>query len=225
MLFRSRVAAITSLGAAYRPLSQVVDERAIVNAIVMLLATGGSTNHTIHLVAMARAAGVLINWDDFSELSQVVPLLARIYPNGAADINHFHAAGGTGFLIRELLGAGLLHDDVRTVMADSLAHSAEEPWLRDGELAWRPAPFESLDREVLRPVADPFSADGGLKLLQGNLGRAVIKVSAVKPEHRVVEATARVFDVPVSTLDDAYASARPLVEGFRGRRGVPTMSP
>ena len=224
-----RAAAITSLGAAYRPLAHIVEERCIVNAIVMLLATGGSTNHTIHLVAMAHAAGVLINWDDFSELSQVVPLLARIYPNGAADINHFHAAGGTGFLIRELLGAGLLHDDVRTVMGDSLSHSAEEPWLRDGELVWRPAPFESLDREVLRGVADPFSADGGLKLLQGNLGRAVIKVSAVQPEHRVVEAAARVFD-DQEQVSEAFAAGEldrdvVVVVRFQGPRanGMPEL--
>jgi phosphogluconate dehydratase len=189
-----RAAAISALGTHYLPLCDTIDERAIVNAIVGLLATGGSTNHTIHLVAMARAAGIAINWDDFSDLSRVVPLLARIYPNGSADVNHFQAAGGTGFLIRELLGAGLLHPDVHTVMGAGLAHYAEEPWLRDGELHWRPAPEHSGDSGVLRPVANPFSADGGLKLLCGNLGRAVIKTSAVAEQHRIVEAPALVFD-------------------------------
>jgi phosphogluconate dehydratase len=200
-----RVAAITSLGADYRPLAGVVDEKAIVNAIVMLLATGGSTNHTIHLVAIAQSAGVQVNWDDFSELSAVVPLLARIYPNGSADINQFHAAGGVGFLLRELLGAGLLHPDVRTVNGDGLARCLEEPWLDEGRLAWRPAPFESLDRDILRPVNDPFSSDGGLKLLTGNLGRAVIKVSAVDAAHRIVEAPARVFD-DQAQVSEAFAA-------------------
>lgn len=189
-----RAAAITALGAHYLPLCDQIDERAIVNAIVGLLATGGSTNHTIHLVAMARAAGIAINWDDFSDLSRAVPLLARIYPNGSADVNHFHAAGGTGFLIRELLSVGLLHAAVHTVMGAGLAHYAQEPTLIDGELQWRAAPQESGDPSVLRPAANPFSADGGLKLLCGNLGRAVIKTSAIADEHRVVEAPALVFD-------------------------------
>jgi phosphogluconate dehydratase len=189
-----RAAAVTALGSHYLPLCDTIDERAVVNAIVGLLATGGSTNHTIHLVAIARAAGILINWDDFSELSSVVPLLARIYPNGSADVNHFHAAGGFGFLIRELLAAGLLHPDVHTVMGAGLAHYAEEPVLIDGELRWRAAPERSADTSVLRPVAEPFSTDGGLKLLSGNLGRAVIKTSAVADEFRIVQAPARVFD-------------------------------
>jgi phosphogluconate dehydratase len=189
-----RAAAITALGEHYLPLSQVIDAAAIVNGIVGLLATGGSTNHTIHLVAMARLAGILINWDDFSDLSSVVPLLARIYPNGSADVNHFHAAGGMGFLVRELLHAGLLHADTTTVMGTGLAAYTEEPWLDDGKLAWRAAAAASGDTDVLRPVSHPFSAEGGLKLLRGNLGRSVIKVSAVKPENRVVEAPARVFD-------------------------------
>jgi phosphogluconate dehydratase len=166
----------------------------MVNGIVGLLATGGSTNHTIHLVAIAHAAGISINWDDFSDLSTAVPLLARIYPNGEADVNHFHAAGGMGFLIGELLDAGLLHGDVRTVAGDGLVRYREEPYLDNGTLAWRPAPEQSGDEGVLRPATRPFSPDGGLKLLSGNLGRAVIKVSAVKPEHRVVEAPALVFD-------------------------------
>jgi phosphogluconate dehydratase len=189
-----RAAAITANSGDYRPLAGIVDERAMVNAIVILLATGGSTNHTIHLVAMASAAGIRINWDDFSDLSSAVPLLARIYPNGSADVNHFHAAGGMGFLIRELLSAGLLHGEVMTVAGKGLASYTEEPWLDDGQLAWRAAPAASLDRDVLRPVSDPFSPEGGLKLLTGNLGRSVIKVSAVSELHRVVEAPARVFE-------------------------------
>ncbi|QDF97198.1 phosphogluconate dehydratase [Azoarcus sp. DD4] len=189
-----RLARITRLGEEYIPIARVVDERTIANAIVGLLATGGSTNHTIHLVAIAAAAGIHIDWNDFDELSAVVPLLTRIYPNGSADVNHFHAAGGMAFLIRELLAAGLLHGDVTTVMGEGLARYAEEPWLDGERVAWRPAVAESIAPAVLRPAADPFSADGGLKLMQGKLGRAVIKVSAVKPEHRVVEAPAIVFD-------------------------------
>jgi phosphogluconate dehydratase len=188
-----RAARITALGEEYLPLAQVLDERSIVNGMVGLLATGGSTNHTLHIVAIARAAGLRIDWDDFSALSEVVPLLARIYPNGSADVNHFHAAGGMGFLVRELLGAGLMHGEVLTVAGPGLARYAQEPWLSNEGLAWRDSPANSGDREVLRRVTDPFSADGGLKLLTGNLGRAVIKVSAVKPEHRSVEAPARVF--------------------------------
>ena len=189
-----RVAQTTALGNEYLPMAEIIDERAIVNAIVGLLATGGSTNHTLHLVAMAKAAGILINWDDFSELSEVVPLLARVYPNGSADVNHFHAAGGMGFLIRELLQAGLLHADVKTVMGQGLHHYAQEPFLGETGLVWRNAPETSGDNSVLRPASNPFSSDGGLKLLQGNLGRAVIKTSAVQPEHRVVTAPALVFD-------------------------------
>lgn len=174
-------------------MAEVIDAKAIVNAIVGLLATGGSTNHTIHLVAMAKAAGVLIDWDDFADLSAVTPLLCRIYPNGSADVNHFHAAGGFGFLLRELLEAGLLHEDVATVAGRGLAAYAEEPYLREGELAWRPAPLQSLDPDVLRGAAEPFDSEGGVRLLTGNLGRAIIKISAVAPEHRVVEAPAMVF--------------------------------
>jgi len=189
-----RVATMTALGDHYAPMAEVIDVKAIINGIIGLLATGGSTNHTLHLVAMAKAAGVLINWDDFSELSDVIPLLARIYPNGSADVNHFHAAGGMGFLIRELLQAGLLHGDVQTVMGPGLRHFVQEPFLIDGRLAWRDAPAVSGDTAVLRPASSPFSSDGGLKLLKGNMGRAVIKTSAVAPEHRVVTAPALVFD-------------------------------
>ncbi len=188
-----RAARITALGEEHLPLAHVLDERSMVNAVVGLLATGGSTNHTLHLVAIARAAGIQIDWDDFSDLSAVVPLLARIYPNGSADVNHFHAAGGMGLLMRELLGAGLMHGDVATVAGAGLTRYTQEPWLSPEGLAWRDSPGNSGDREVLRRVTDPFSADGGLKLLRGNLGRAVIKVSAVKPEHRSVHAPARVF--------------------------------
>ncbi len=175
-------------------MSEIVDEKAVVNGIVGLLATGGSTNHTLHLVAMARAAGVRIDWDDFAELSEAVPLLARVYPNGKADVNHFHAAGGMGFLIDQLLQAGLLHADVNTILGHGMNRYAVEPWLDEGRLAWRAAPATSGDEEVLRPVARPFSADGGLKRLRGNLGRAVVKTSAVKPEHRLVRAPAVVVE-------------------------------
>ena len=182
-------------------LADIVTEKTIVNGIVGLVATGGSTNHTMHLVAMARAAGILIDWDDFAELSAVVPLLARVYPNGSADVNHFHAAGGMGYLMQELLSNGLLHGDVATVMGQGLAPYTNEPWLDNGALAWRPVPTKSADDAVLRPVSAPFSADGGLRLLKGNLGRSVVKVSAVKPEHRVVRAQA----VVVSDQQDLLA--------------------
>jgi phosphogluconate dehydratase len=190
----TRAAQITALGSDYRPLGRLVDERCIVNAVVGLLATGGSTNHTLHLIAIARAAGLILDWEDFHHLSDVVPLLARIYPNGGADVNHFHAAGGMGFLVRELLDAGLMHPDVRTVVGEGLRSYAREPWLSPAGLAWREAPLHSADTTVLRPANDPFSADGGLKLLRGNLGRAVIKTSAVAEAHRVVEAPARIFN-------------------------------
>jgi len=189
-----RAARITAMGNEYLPLSRTVDEAAIVNAIVGLLATGGSTNHTLHLVAMAHCAGIAINWDDFSDLSAVVPLLTRIYPNGSADVNQFQAAGGTAFLIRELLDAGLLHADTVTVMGNGLRDYAAEPWLDAGHLAWRAVPAVSGDPDVLRPAQNPFSAHGGLTLLKGNIGRAIIKTSAMQAEHHVVEAPAVVFD-------------------------------
>jgi phosphogluconate dehydratase len=197
-----RVAAITALGSEYRPLGRIVDERCIVNAIVALLATGGSTNHTIHLVAMAAAAGIRINWDDFDDLSAVVPLLARIYPNGPADVNHFQAAGGTQLVLRELLQAGLMHGAVATVAGSGLDRYTEEPVLVDGALSWRPGVVRSLDLDIVRPVAAPFAAEGGLRVLRGNLGRAVIKVSAMKAGDHVIEAPAIVFDT-----QDAVASA------------------
>jgi len=189
-----RAARITALSDEYLPLASVIDEAAIVNGIVGLLATGGSTNHTLHLVAIARCAGISITWDDFSDLSAVVPLLTRIYPNGSADVNRFHVMGGMAFLIRELLGGGFLHGDTMTVVGRGLAGYAREPWLDDGRLAWRAAPAASGDLDVLRPVAEPFSSHGGLQLLTGNLGRAMIKTSAMKHEHHVVEAPALVFN-------------------------------
>ena len=189
-----RAAAITHLGDEFTPVGKMVDEKTIVNAIVGLLATGGSTNHTLHLVAIARTAGICIDWNDFSELSAVVPLLARVYPNGKADINQFHAAGGMGFLIRELIEAGLLHNDVQTVAGPGLDRYCEEPWIDQGRLGWRPAPQTSGDEEILRKLPEAFSETGGLQLLEGNLGRAMIKISAVKPEHQVVQAVAIVFD-------------------------------
>ncbi|HVK21798.1 MAG TPA: phosphogluconate dehydratase [Actinokineospora sp.] len=188
------VTGLTALGDNHTPIGELLDERAIVNGVVALLATGGSTNHTLHLVAIAAAAGIDLRWDDFSALSAIVPSLTRIYPNGTADVNHFHAAGGTATLIGDLLDAGLLHPDARTIAGSYNERYREEPTLDDGALTWRAGPVESLDKTVLRGVADPFSPDGGLRMLNGGLGRAVIKVSAVKPEHRVVRAPARVFD-------------------------------
>ncbi|MCS9379734.1 phosphogluconate dehydratase [Pseudomonas aeruginosa] len=177
----------------YVPMAEIVDEKAIVNAVVALLATGGSTNHTLHLLAIAQAAGIQLTWQDMSELSHVVPTLARIYPNGQADINHFQAAGGMSFLIRQLLDGGLLHEDVQTVAAPGLRRYTREPFLEDGRLVWREGPERSLDEAILRPLDKPFSAEGGLRLMEGNLGRGVMKVSAVAPEHQVVEAPVRIF--------------------------------
>jgi len=189
-----RAVALTALGDAFTPVGRLIDEKVIVNAMVALLTTGGSTNHTIHLVAIAKAAGIVIDWNDFDRLSAVVPLLTRIYPNGEADVNHFRAAGGTGFVIRELLDAGLLHEDVTTVLGRGLRAYCAEPFLDGERVVWKPAPAASGDDNVLRAAAQPFAPDGGLRLLTGNLGRAVIKVSAVKPQHRRVEAPAIVFN-------------------------------
>ncbi|RDE09986.1 phosphogluconate dehydratase [Pelagibacterium lacus] len=198
-----RALAITAQGNEYTPAGHVIDEKSIVNGLVGLLATGGSTNHTLHLVAMANAAGLKITWDDMSALSEVVPLLARVYPNGLADVNHFHAAGGMGFLIRELRDAGYLHDDVTTVWGKGLDAYTREPRYIDGELTFEPAPAESGNPKVLARAAEPFARTGGLKLLSGNLGKSVIKVSAVKPENRVIEAPARVFHTQQG-LQDAF---------------------
>ena len=186
---------LTALSAGYTPLGEIIDERSLVNGIVGLLATGGSTNHAIHIIAIARAAGVIINWQDMADLSEVVPLLCRIYPNGQADVNHFQAAGGMSLLIRELLAAGLAHDDVSTILGEGgLQRYCEEPFLADGAIEWRQGPVASLDKDVVSSREHPFSPEGGLKLLTGNLGRSVIKVSAVKPEHRQVTAPAIIFE-------------------------------
>lgn len=185
---------ISGLSDHYTPIADVVSEKSIVNAVVGLMATGGSTNHTLHIPAIARAAGIIIDWDDFAQISKVTPLLTRIYPNGSADVNHFHAAGGMGYLMRELLSAGLLHADVKTVGGSDLWAYVNEPALDSGDVIWRDAPSESSDKNILRPASEPFSSDGGLQLLEGPLGRGVIKVSAVSSEHHVVAAPARVFD-------------------------------
>ncbi|UVW27839.1 phosphogluconate dehydratase [Massilia sp. H6] len=187
--------AISQQGSTYMPIGRIVDEKSIVNAIVALHATGGSTNHTLHLVAIARAAGIAIDWNDFDELSKVVPSLTRIYPNGEADINHFQAAGGPGFVIRELLDAGLAHDDVNTILGHGLRNHCKEPFLDEaGKVFWRDVPQHSGDDTVLRPAANPFSDNGGMVLVQGNLGRAIMKISSVKPQYHVVEAPALTFD-------------------------------
>ncbi|AJD51269.1 6-phosphogluconate dehydratase [Thalassospira xiamenensis M-5 = DSM 17429] len=188
-----RALQITKLGNDYRPVGKILDEKAFVNGIIGLLATGGSTNHTLHLPAMARAAGIELRWEDFDELSKLVPLLCRVYPNGQADVNHFHAAGGMGFVISDLLKNGLLHPDLQTIHTGGMAAYGTEPYLDNGKLSWRDAPATSHDEEILRPAEKAFSTDGGLRMLSGNLGRSVIKVSAVKPENRVIEAPAAVF--------------------------------
>ncbi|HEY0032181.1 MAG TPA: phosphogluconate dehydratase [Devosia sp.] len=188
-----RALSLTALGNDYTPVGHVIDEKAIVNGLVGLHATGGSTNHTMHLIAIAAAAGLHVTWDDMSDLSDATPLLARVYPNGVADVNHFHAAGGMGFLIQELLESGHLHEDVKTVWGNGLSGYTVEAKLIEEKLTFEPSPKESALPKVLTKVATPFQQSGGLKLLSGNLGRSVIKVSAVKPEHRVIEAPARVF--------------------------------
>lgn len=189
-----RALAITALGNEFTPVGRMIDERSFVNGVVGLNATGGSTNHTIHLIAMAAAAGIRLTWQDISDISDVTPLLARVYPNGLADVNHFHAAGGMGFLIRELLDAGYLHEDVRTVWGEGLRPYAIEPHLADnGSVSRSPAAERSGDDKVLTTASKPFQPTGGLKVLKGNVGAAIIKVSAVKPENRVIEAPARVF--------------------------------
>lgn len=190
----TQVCRLTENSGQYSPIGELVNEKSIVNGIVALLATGGSTNLTMHIVAIARAAGIIVNWDDFSDLSEAVPLIARIYPNGQADINHFHAAGGMALLIKELLDAGLLHEDVNTVAGFGLGRYTLEPKLIDGKLTWVDGPVESFDNQVITSVSAPFQSTGGLKLLKGNLGRAVIKASAVELEHRVIEAPAVVID-------------------------------
>jgi len=190
-------------GASFTPIGEIVDEKALVNSIVALHATGGSTNHTLHMPAIAMAAGIILTWQDMADLSEVVPTLSHVYPNGKADINHFQAAGGMSFLIRELLAAGLLHEDVNTVAGRGLSRYTQEPFLDNGKLVWREGPAQSLDENILRPVARAFSPEGGLRVMEGNLGRGVMKVSAVAPEHQVVEAPARVFE-DQQDLADAF---------------------
>lgn len=188
-----QAARLTPENGQFVPMAEIVDEKAMVNSVVALLATGGSTNHTLHLLAIAQAAGIQLTWQDMADLSEVVPTLARIYPNGQADINHFQAAGGMSFLIRQLLDGGLLHEDVQTVVGKGLRRYLQEPFLDDGKLVWREGPVASLDESILRPIDKPFSAEGGLRLMEGNLGRGVMKVSAVAPEHQIVEAPVRIF--------------------------------
>jgi phosphogluconate dehydratase len=188
-----RLAAVTKAG-DFTPIGRIIDEKAIVNALVALLATGGSTNHTIHWIAVARAAGIVITWNDFDALSKVVPLLARVYPNGSADVNAFERAGGIPFLIRECLDAGLMHDDVMTIAGPGLRRYTRRAGLEAGKLVYHDLPEASGERSVLRSFREPFDRQSGLRMLRGNLGKAVIKVSAVKPEHQVVTAPARVFD-------------------------------
>jgi phosphogluconate dehydratase len=189
----ARAAAITHLGDAFTPASAILDERTFVNGMVGLMATGGSTNLVLHLPAMAQAAGVLLDLEDFADISDAVPLMAKVYPNGLADVNHFHAAGGLGFMIGQLLEAGMLHPDTQTIMGKGLEAYRTEPKLVDGDLVWQDGPRNSLNDKILRPAAQPFAAVGGLKQLSGNLGRGVIKISAVAPERHVVEAPVRIF--------------------------------
>ncbi|MGR6466751.1 phosphogluconate dehydratase [Rhizobium sp. PAMB 3182] len=203
-----RALAITALGNDFTPAGEMIDERSVVNGVVGLHATGGSTNHTMHLVAMARAAGIMLTWEDISDLSDAIPLLARVYPNGLADVNHFHAAGGLGFLIKQLLKQGLLHDDVRTVYGQGLDAYTIEPKLNsDGTVGRYEAPDVSHDPKVLSTISEPFQANGGLKMLTGNLGKAVIKISAVKPERHVIEAPAVVFHSQ-HDIQDAFKSGK-----------------
>jgi phosphogluconate dehydratase len=203
-----RALAITALGNSYTPVGRVIDERAIVNGVVGLHATGGSTNHTLHLVAIAKAAGIQLTWDDFADLSEVVPLLTRIYPNGSADVNDFQDAGGMQVMMGELLRADLLHPDVETAWGTGLEGYLQTPSLdSDGELIWSPSATQSGNEKVLAPASQPHSPEGGLKLLTGNLGRSIIKVSAVRPEHHVVEAPAIVFDSQ-EALREAFRAGR-----------------
>jgi phosphogluconate dehydratase len=188
-----RALSLSALGNSYTPVCDVLDEKAFVNGIVGLNATGGSTNLLIHLIAMARAGGIILDWQDFCDLSEITPLIARVYPNGMADVNQFHAAGGLGFMIGQLLNAGLLHDDTKTVAGEGLENYTHEPKLEDGALTWTPGTGESLNTGILRPASAPFQDTGGLSRLEGNVGTGVMKISAVAPEHRIVEAPCRVF--------------------------------
>jgi phosphogluconate dehydratase len=196
-----KVARNNSLKGFEYSLANQFDEKTVVNGIIGLLATGGSTNHTIHLIAIARAAGIIINWEDMSDLSDVVPLLTRMYPNGAADVNHFHASGGMSFVMRTLLDNGILHEDVRTILGQGLKAYTKEPKIKNHELVWEEGATESLNTSIIRPVNEPFSADGGIKILIGNIGRSVIKTAAVALENRIVEAPAIVFDEQIDLIN------------------------
>jgi phosphogluconate dehydratase len=196
-----KVARNNSLKGFEYSLANQFDEKTVVNGIIGLLATGGSTNHTIHLIAIARAAGIIINWEDMSDLSDVVPLLTRMYPNGAADVNHFHASGGMSFVMRTLLENGILHEDVRTILGHGLKAYTKEPKIKNHELVWEDGATESLNTSIIRPVNEPFSADGGIKILIGNIGRSVIKTAAVALENRIVEAPAIVFDEQIDLIN------------------------
>jgi phosphogluconate dehydratase len=200
-----QVVNITSQSNNFIPLCEIVTEKSIVNAIIGLIATGGSTNHTLHIPAIAKACGILVNWDDFAKLSHVIPSLTKVYPNGEADVNQFHAAGGVAYIIGELLDAGLLHEDVMTVMGHGLSRYISNPQLEDGKLVWKKA--ANLDEKIVRPAANPFAADGGIRLLTGNLGRAMTKVSAIGKEHRYVKATAAVFDTQDEVIE-AYKAGK-----------------
>ena len=223
-----RLAEVTRNGNDYRPLAECVDEKSIVNAAVGLLATGGSTNHAIHVPAFARAAGIQIDWNDLSELSSAVPMLARVYPNGPDDVNQFQNAGGLGFVVRELLGAGLLHRDIKTMFGDDLGAYAQEPWLDGDTLAWRD-PGPSGDETVLRPASNPFSPEGGMRLVEGNLGRGITKTSAVDPSRWTVEAPCRIFerqeDVAQAFADGELDRDVVLVMRFQGPKanGMPEL--
>ena len=189
-----QICRITSMGSDYRPAGKIIDERSFVNALVAILASGGSTNHTMHIIAIALSAGIIINWDDISDLSAEVPLLAKIYPNGNADINHFHAAGGTGFLFSQLLDKGLMHGQAGTVWGNNFSDYTKESYIKGSQINWRQAPNTSLDESVLAPINKSFSKEGGIKLLKGNLGRSIIKVSAVTKDNMIIEAPAVVID-------------------------------
>ena len=202
-----QITRLTKQSGNYMPIGKMVDERVIVNGLIALLATGGSTNLTMHIVAIAKAAGIIINWDDISDLSTVVPLLCRIYPNGAADINYFQAAGGTSLLVRELLEGDLLHEDVETVVGRGLSHYIKEPILENGKLIFREGPNQSLDENVITSIKKPFNSHGGLKVMSGNIGRAVMKTSAIAPEHQIIEAPAVVFNSQYD-LDDDYKAGK-----------------
>ncbi len=224
-----RALAITALGNEFTPVSDVLDEKAFVNGLVGLMATGGSTNLVLHLPAMARAAGVILDLQDFADISAVTPLMAKVYPNGLADVNHFHAAGGLGYMIGNLLEEGLLHDDVKTAAGAGLSLYAQEPKLKDGRVTYEPGSGETQNDKILRPANDPFNPSGGLAQLEGNLGRAVIKVSAVKPEHHVIEAPVRIFhdqhDVKKAFQADEFTSDTIVVVRYQGPKsnGMPEL--